>query len=83
MNEQKKLFRQIQMYSFALYETAMYLDAHPNERRALEHYKKYQCRLDELNRKYESHFGPLTIGSNSGPTWKWCASPWPWEYDSI
>ena len=58
MNEQKKLFRQIQIYSFAVYETALYLDGYPCDRRALEYYEKYNCRLTELKDKYEKKYGP-------------------------
>ena len=44
MNEQKKLLKLIQNYSFVVTETVLYLDTHPHCRAALVHYHKY-CKL--------------------------------------
>ena len=83
MNDRKKLFKQIQVYSFAVYETALYLDGHPNDCRALEYYRKKKEILSELCAKYEKLYGPLTIrGNDCDDEWKWTAFPWPWELDS-
>lgn len=83
MNEQKKLLRLIQNYSFALYETVLYLDSHPNCRRALQQHNRYQEKLNEAACLYEEKFGPLTVKCpNDGRYWQWVNSPWPWEYDS-
>ncbi len=83
MNEQKKCFRMIQQVSFVLYETALYLDTHPNCRQALAYFNKYNARLRELMEKYESRYGSLTMygQSCSSDHWQWVNAPWPWEYD--
>ena len=83
MNDQKKLYKLIQAYSFVIYETALYLDGHPNCKKALEHYRKYREKLTEVTGIYEEKYGPLSImGQDScGNTWKWVKTPWPWEYD--
>lgn len=83
MTEQKKLFRKIQLYEFAVHETVLYLDGHPEESKALEFYKKYNCKLKELKEEYENKFGPLSAFGNAHETWKWTDCPWPWEIDSI
>lgn len=83
MCEQKKLFRQIQVYSFAVYEAILYLDGHPSDKRALEYYKKYNTKLSDLKKKYEEKYGPLTAFGNESATWNWTESAWPWEYDSL
>lgn len=80
MNEQKRLMRQIQVFSFAVYEAALYLDGHPHDKRAIEYYNRYQRKLAELTEKYERHFGPLTIRGNNSSEWKWTNGAWPWEY---
>ena len=82
MNEQKKLLKQIQIYSFAVVETTLYLDGHPCDKRALAYYNKYNGMLAELKAKYESKYGPLTSFSNTECTWKWVDGPWPWEYEA-
>jgi spore coat protein JB len=73
----------IQQISFVLYETALYLDTHPNCRQALAYFHKYNARLQELTEKYEAKYGPLTMYSpNCGcDHWQWATLPWPWEYD--
>jgi len=82
MNDRKKMYRTIQQISFVLYETALYLDTHPNCRRALEYFSRYNVRLQELTAKYEELYGPITIFSqNCSDTWQWATQPWPWEYE--
>ena len=81
MSDRSKLFKQIQMYSFSVYEAALYLDGHPKDRRALEYYRQQKAILSELYAKYEKHYGPLTLcGNECENEWKWTDSPWPWEY---
>lgn len=83
MNEQRKLQRMIETYSFVLYETALYLDTHPHCRAALEYYGKYNARLKEAMEKYESRFGPITIyGNRNCEEWQWVKEPWPWEFNA-
>ncbi len=80
MNEQKKLFRMIQNYSFVINETVLYLDTHPRCRQALRHYDKYLALLREAVREYEEKYGQMTIfGGSSCDSWKWVQEPWPWE----
>ena len=80
MNEQKKLQRLIQTYSFVLYETVLYLDTHPDCRPAIRHYEKYRDKLAEAVGVYEEKYGPMTIyGVNSCDSWSWVKEPWPWE----
>jgi len=83
MNEQKKLYRMIQQVSFVLYETALYLDTHPDCRPALEYFNRYNTRLRELKEKYQSRYGSLTIfgQKDCSDQWQWVNTPWPWEYD--
>ena len=83
MTEQKKLFNQIQIYAFAVHETVLYLDGHPYDKKALEFYANYNCKLKELKTSYENMYGPLTAFGNSHETWQWCECPWPWEIDSL
>ncbi len=80
MNEQKKLYKMIQNYSFILNETVLYLDTHPNCRQALRYYKTYRDRLLEAIRAYEDNYGQLTVyGGKSCDCWQWVNEPWPWE----
>lgn len=83
MNDQKKLYNLIQTCSFVLYETALYLDGHPDCRKALDYYNRYREKLEAASRTYENRYGPLTIYGNrsDGDRWEWVETPWPWEYE--
>ena len=82
MNDKKKLTKLIQTYSFIIYETVLYLDGHPDCRKALEHYRKYREKLNEAKAIYEKKYGPITImGNEDCGGWNWVKSPWPWEYE--
>ncbi len=81
-NEKKRLERQIQIYSFAVYEAALYLDSHKCDSRALSYYNNANAKLKALTESYEKSFGPLTIHGNTGDSWSWTDGAWPWEYDA-
>lgn len=82
-NEKESLLYQWQQYNFALTDLDLYLDVHPNDSKALNLYNKYLSIKKQITDKYESMYGPLTLGSNDlgNNTWKWVDNPWPWEGD--
>lgn len=78
-----KLMRQIQMLSFACHETALYLDGHPNDRRAVAFFDEKNSELKQAVNLYEQNFGPLTANSFDGNgSWTWIEGPWPWKYEA-
>ena len=80
MSEKTKLMRQIQMLDFAVTEAALFLDTHPNNKKALAYYKKHRDMRDQVASAYEEMFGPLTIGGvSSQEKWTWVTACWPWE----
>lgn len=81
-NEQRMLMDKIQSLSFAVLETGLYLDGHPNNRMALAYYQKVKQQLDALTAEYEMKFAPLSgmgHGGNEREGWQWVKQPWPWE----
>ncbi len=77
------LLKEIQAEDFALYETALYLNAHPTCREALEHYCQHRNAVMALRDQYEEAYGPLTLyGNRSGNCWHWVDAPWPWEKEA-
>ena len=80
MNAQKMLMHKIKQYDFTLKELNLYLDTHPNCRRALSMFAKYKKLRDEAVREYNEKFGPLTPEQNTDTQrWSWINDPWPWE----
>ena len=53
MSEQQKLYSQIQKYSFAIVETVLFLDGHPDNKMALNYYNTLQGKLKPLVDEYE------------------------------
>ena len=80
MNEQQKLMQQIRTVSFALQETALYLDSHPYCRQALRYYHRCRRTREDLLEQYESKFGQFTVyGGTAVGSWHWVTEPFPWE----
>ncbi|MBR3760053.1 MAG: spore coat protein CotJB [Ruminococcus sp.] len=80
MNEKVRLMRKIKEYDFALKELNLYLDTHPNCRRALALFKKYKDLRKKAVDEYISQFGPISPEqSNDDQYWSWIGDPWPWE----
>ncbi len=83
LNDKQKLMRRIQAEDFVLYETVLYLDGHPENRKALAYYQKHNAIAKSLRAEYEQKYGPLTICGNESETeWQWIKNPWPWEKEA-
>lgn len=80
MNERCMLMNKIQKYDFALKELHLYLDTHPDCRRALALFDKYRTMKMNAENEYVSKFGPITPQQSNDPQhWAWIDDPWPWE----
>ena len=80
-SEREAMLNQWQQYNFILTDLDLYLDTHPNDSEAIALYNKYLDIKEQIGKKYERTYGPLTLsGDNLGRNdWKWINSPWPWE----
>lgn len=77
----EQLFDWINMISFAVVETALYLDTHPCDEEALKFYNEVIEMRKTAMHEYSTKYEPLTLelaGDTKGE-WKWVTSPWPWE----
>lgn len=72
---------QIMAEEFTAVELNLFLDTHPDDRKALNDYNQTAARLAQLKVQYEQRYGPLTnFGeSPSENAWRWVDEPWPWE----
>lgn len=80
MNQQQ-LSDWIYMISFAVVETALYLDTHPEDGEALRFYRECVELKNAAMKEYSTRFTPLTLAlaGNCQKRWEWVLSPWPWE----
>lgn len=81
-DDRMHLLRRIQETEFVTLELNLYLNTHPTDAQALEHFNKASEELMNLKHQYEQTYGPLLnfgFGKNTGKTWRWVDCPWPWE----
>lgn len=80
-NRRETLMRKIQMYAFTAHECTLYLDCHPDNRKALEKHSNAVKMMNEAVAQYEEMYGPLTANSSGGKNggWDWVAGKWPWQ----
>lgn len=79
-NTRERMMKAYQAYSFAAYDTLLYLDMYPECKCALESYNKYQKLASRAKAEYEAKFGPITPPSEAN-CWSWTNSLWPWQIE--
>ena len=78
--DKKSLMKIITQASFALDDTRLFLDTHPNCKEAIEYYNKAQAVRAEAWNEYTGKFGPLSFYEVSDENyWEWNQGPMPWE----
>lgn len=80
MNERAMLLNKIQKYDFSLKELNLYLDTHPDCRRALSLFHNYTALKQKCVDEYTRKYGPIIPEQcNDFQHWAWVDEPWPWE----
>lgn len=74
-----ELMNKIYALSFALTETQLFLDTHPDCKQALEYYRRLVTDLDTAMTEYQNKYGPLMAESTGSDGWTWIEGPWPWQ----
>lgn len=77
--DQKNLLVELMEAQFAVVETALYLNTHPEDERALRLHNNNSMQYTQLKDLYESRYGLLTSYGMSRYPWSYINSPWPWE----
>ncbi len=78
----EQLMDTINEVSFAVDDIKLYLDTHPDDKKALEFFKEKVMIRNEALKEYAAQYGPLTIDTaedTCGRQWDWVMQPWPWE----
>ena len=80
-NDRKTMLMNLMAEEFTAIELNLYLDTHPEDRKALNDFNETVERLNDLKAQYEKRYGPLlNFGfSSSEYPWQWIDEPWPWE----
>ncbi len=60
-DNREKLLRKIMEYKFYVNDLTLYLDTHPNDKKALGLHNDYVKKLEEVTKEFEKMYGPLTV----------------------
>ena len=70
----------LQMADFALIEANLYLDTHPCDEAAIDHFNHYQALYKKAMKEYADAYGPLSLATASpDKVWDWGMTKNPWE----
>lgn len=78
MSNSEKLLCKIMEIKFYAFDIALYLDTHPEDKRALVIHNDMVQKYKVLEKQYEDEYGPLTMSTEMN-SWAWIETPWPWE----
>ncbi len=82
INDKKRneLLEKIMQYRFAVVETTLYLDTHPNDCEIVKRHNHYAKKAKELMAEYEKTYGEmLCIFSEADCMWNWPEN-WPFTF---
>ena len=69
----------VMSYSFAINDMNLYLDVHPEDRRAYALLKELIVEEEKAKKDYIMSYGPLDICDTKGDKFNWIDGPWSWE----
>lgn len=78
-SDQDAMLKKLMAYNFAFNDLNLYLDIYPEDKEALELFKKYIEEYKKLKKEYASMYGPLTLMQDKYENYEWLKNPWPWE----
>lgn len=80
MSGEAQMLKEISIIDFVLVELMLYLDTHPYDRSAMEHFNHYNRVKSRMEREFAIKFYPLTKDmAESDKEWRWGKAPLPWE----
>ncbi len=81
VSDKNELMKKLVSYDFAMKDLNLYLDTHPDDRKALAMYSDVAKTADRLRAEYTKMYGPLCARDAYTNTnrWAWIDEPWPWD----
>lgn len=81
--DRSSMLNKIRSYCFAAQDLLLYLDTHPNDKKAFAMFQDVVKKAKELKKEYEASCGPLSVFAAADfDEFKWSDSPWPWEKEA-
>ena len=80
MSNEMQMLKEISMLDFVTVDLMLYLDTHPYDRSAMEHFNHYNRIKNRMERDFAMKHYPLTKDmAECDKEWKWSKAPLPWE----
>lgn len=77
------MLKKVQSYRFAAYDMLLYLDTHPDDKKAFALFRELVAKSKQLIDEFSEKFGPLSaFASANSSSFDWIESPWPWEKEA-
>jgi len=73
------LIKEIMAVDFAVYDISLFLNTHPNDRRALDMHNNLAKKSKQLRAAYQEKYGPLSLRKIANCPYDYINNPWPWE----
>lgn len=81
--ERNDILTELQSYRFAAHDFLLYLDTHPEDKKAFKMFQELVNKYMALVAEYEKNYGPLTgLSTGLQSEFNWLDSPWPWEKEA-
>jgi len=82
MNEREQALLCVQQMGFMTDDLRLFLNTHPDCEEAFDALKYFLAAERDMRKKYELHFGPLTLeGVEDHDRYSWIHGAWPWEME--
>ena len=67
--------------NFSALDLQLFLDTHPDDKKAIEHYNASVNAANKMRAEYEKAYGPLAnfVTPSRPDEFTYINSPWPWE----
>lgn len=79
-SEQAELLLNLNQLCFAAYDIRLYLDNHPDDKKMLDLFNKFQMQSKQAEKEYESKYGPISMNAlTDANQFNWVVYNWPWD----
>ena len=78
-NDREAKLYNVMCYHHAIVDMNLYLDTHPNDRKAFNYLKELIKEEEMAKKEYIRKYGPLNISEDLGEKFEWIKNPWPWD----
>jgi spore coat protein JB len=80
MENREQMLNDIGIVGFVLIDLSLYLDTHPDDKKALEYFNHYSRIRNQMVRDFSREYYPLLKEfSECNNEWRWGMAPMPWE----